>query len=104
MGSMPDRSIYRIRCKCKICWLWDYLRDLPLPNQTFFKHFFIRVNQMLNNGDLVRLEHLVTTRNLHSHKELAPLTKKHFQVTCYGEQDVGDANDVWRVEIIGGAP
>ncbi|RWS06523.1 Protein O-mannosyl-transferase 2-like protein, partial [Dinothrombium tinctorium] len=60
--------------------------------------------EIVKNGDLVRLEHLVTTRNLHSHKELAPLTKKHFQVTCYGEQGVGDANDVWRVEIIGGAP
>ncbi|KAI4469093.1 prolyl-trna synthetase [Holotrichia oblita] len=39
-------------------------------------------------------------RNLHSHKEHAPITKKHFQVTGYGENGTGDANDVWRVSII----
>ncbi len=58
--------------------------------------------EFVRNGDLIRLEHLVTTRNLHSHKELAPITKKHFQVTCYGENGTGDANDVFRVEISGG--
>lgn len=41
--------------------------------------------RILKNGDLVRLEHTQTKRNLHSHRETAPLTKKHFQVTGYGE-------------------
>lgn len=41
--------------------------------------------KILKNGDLVRLEHTQTKRNLHSHRETAPLTKKHFQVTGYGE-------------------
>lgn len=54
------------------------------------------------NGDLVRLEHTVTGRNLHSHQEPAPVTKKHLQVTCYGEKGLGDANDVWRIEFEGG--
>ncbi|XP_055851879.1 protein O-mannosyl-transferase 2 [Episyrphus balteatus] len=58
--------------------------------------------KMLKNGDLVRLEHVPTKRNLHSHAVPAPLTKKHHQVTGYGEDGVGDANDVWRVVIIGG--
>ena len=58
--------------------------------------------ELVKNGDLIRLEHLVTSRNLHSHKERAPVTKKHFQVTCYGENGAGDANDVFKVEIIGG--
>lgn len=40
---------------------------------------------LVRNGDLVRLEHVATRRNLHSHKEPAPMTKKHFQVTGYGE-------------------
>ena len=26
-----------------------------------------------------------------------------FQVTGYGENGTGDANDVWRVEVVGGA-
>ncbi|XP_023159697.2 protein O-mannosyl-transferase 2 [Drosophila hydei] len=58
--------------------------------------------RLLRHGDLLRLEHLVTKRNLHSHSEPAPMTKKHLQVTGYGELGVGDANDVWRVLIVGG--
>ncbi|XP_002054958.3 protein O-mannosyl-transferase 2 [Drosophila virilis] len=60
--------------------------------------------RLLQHGDLLRLEHLVTKRNLHSHSEPAPMTKKHLQVTGYGELGVGDANDVWRVLIVGGKP
>lgn len=59
---------------------------------------------ILKNGDFVRLEHLMTKRNLHSHKEVAPITKKHYQVTCYGENGIGDANDVWQVFILDGEP
>lgn len=40
---------------------------------------------IVRNGDLVRLEHLQTRRNLHAHNEKAPITVKHFQVTGYGE-------------------
>lgn len=39
----------------------------------------------MRSGDLIRLEHVPTRRNLHSHKESAPVTKKHYQVTGYGE-------------------
>ncbi|XP_063908323.1 protein O-mannosyl-transferase 2 isoform X2 [Zophobas morio] len=56
---------------------------------------------VVRSGDLVRLEHVPTKRNLHSHKEQAPITKKHFQVTGYGENGTGDANDVWRVSVVG---
>lgn len=60
--------------------------------------------ELVRNGDLIRLEHVVTTRNLHSHKEPAPVTKRHYQVSCYGENGTGDANDVWKVEVVGGTP
>lgn len=69
----------------------------------------------------MRLEHTQTRRNLHSHRETAPLTKKHFQVTGYGEvrlivifirqfylnksqfqNGTGDANDIWKVMVVGG--
>jgi len=52
----------------------------------------------VRDGDLIRLEHIMTKRNLHSHFELAPITKRHFQVTCYGENGTGDANDIWRIQ------
>lgn len=57
---------------------------------------------LVKHGDLIRLEHTVTHRNLHSHKELAPVSKKHYQVTGYGENGTGDANDVWKVLIVNG--
>lgn len=51
----------------------------------------------VRDGDLIRLEHVVTKRNLHSHFEIAPLTKRHYQVTGYGENGLGDANDLWQI-------
>ncbi|XP_059220092.1 protein O-mannosyl-transferase 2 isoform X3 [Stomoxys calcitrans] len=57
---------------------------------------------LVKNGDLIRLEHILTHRNLHSHNEPAPISKSHMQVTGYGENGIGDANDIWKVVIIGG--
>ena len=78
-------------------------------NRWMIKKFDEEVNledepMIVRNGDLIRLEHTMTRRNLHSHKESAPLTKKHYQVTCYGEDGVGDANDVWQVFVVNGEP
>ncbi|XP_072130931.1 protein O-mannosyl-transferase 2 isoform X3 [Mobula birostris] len=58
--------------------------------------------QYVRHGDVVKLEHKETSRNMHSHQHEAPLTKKHFQVTGYGINGTGDANDFWRIEVIGG--
>ncbi|EZA52404.1 Protein O-mannosyl-transferase [Ooceraea biroi] len=58
--------------------------------------------ELVRHGDLVRLEHTITRRNLHSHKEIAPISKKHYQVTGYGENGTGDANDVWKILITNG--
>lgn len=83
---------------------------------------------LVKHGDLIRLEHIITRRNLHSHKEIAPISKKHYQVTGYGEVNnldiivilfliystnfsllnvsfqngTGDANDVWKILITNG--
>ncbi|XP_077395910.1 protein O-mannosyl-transferase 2 isoform X2 [Festucalex cinctus] len=57
---------------------------------------------LVRHGDIIRLEHKETTRNLHSHLHEAPLTGKHFQVTGYGINHTGDSNDLWRVEVCGG--
>ncbi|XP_062253839.1 protein O-mannosyl-transferase 2-like [Platichthys flesus] len=57
---------------------------------------------LVRHGDIIQLAHKETTRNLHSHLHEAPLTKKHFQVTGYGTNATGDANDLWQVEVCGG--
>uniref|UniRef100_A0A3B5M2U2 Protein O-mannosyl-transferase 2 n=1 Tax=Xiphophorus couchianus TaxID=32473 RepID=A0A3B5M2U2_9TELE len=63
---------------------------------------FLSIPDLVRHGDIIRLEHKETTRNLHSHLHLAPLTKKHFQVTGYGINGTGDTNDLWQVEVCGG--
>ncbi|XP_036398526.1 protein O-mannosyl-transferase 2 [Megalops cyprinoides] len=57
---------------------------------------------LVRHGDIIRLEHKETTRNLHSHLHEAPLTRKHYQVTGYGINGTGDPNDLWQVEVCGG--
>lgn len=44
--------------------------------------------RFVKHGDMIRLEHVPTRRNLHSHREPAPITKKHYQVTGYGEVNI----------------
>ena len=61
---------------------------------------FTGTPQILKSGDLIRLEHIMTHRNLHSHREIAPITQKHYQVTGYGQNGVGDGNDMWIVEVV----
>uniref|UniRef100_A0A8C5WH86 Protein O-mannosyl-transferase 2 n=1 Tax=Leptobrachium leishanense TaxID=445787 RepID=A0A8C5WH86_9ANUR len=59
--------------------------------------------EFVHHGDIIRLEHKMTRRNLHSHHREAPLSKKHLQVTAYGTNGTGDTNDCWRIETSGGS-
>lgn len=56
----------------------------------------------LRHGDVLRLRHVETGRNLHSHRRFpSPLTGQQ-EVTAFGRDGVGDAGDDWRVEVDGG--
>ena len=57
----------------------------------------------IKDGDVLRLYHLITHRRLHSHDQRPPVTEAEWQqeVTAYGYEGFeGDANDLFRVEII----
>lgn len=41
-------------------------------------------------GDPIRLEHVLTKRNLHSHDFISPVSNK-FEVSAFGEDGNGDA-------------
>ncbi|KAI1002302.1 Dolichyl-phosphate-mannose--protein mannosyltransferase 2 [Podosphaera aphanis] len=56
--------------------------------------------QFVANGDVLRLIHSETGRNLHSHEVAAPITKAHREVSCYGNLTIGDEKDHWTMEII----
>lgn len=54
----------------------------------------------LLDGDELRLIHTSTGRNLHSHAIAAPVTKENWEVSGYGNDTVGDENDIWKVEVV----
>eukprot|EP00586_Coscinodiscus_wailesii_P012203 CAMPEP_0172500640 /NCGR_PEP_ID=MMETSP1066-20121228/141205_1 /TAXON_ID=671091 /ORGANISM="Coscinodiscus wailesii, Strain CCMP2513" /LENGTH=212 /DNA_ID=CAMNT_0013274977 /DNA_START=119 /DNA_END=757 /DNA_ORIENTATION=+ len=47
-------------------------------------------------GSIIRLTHLETNKNLHSHSYKSALASKQ-EVTCYGENGEGDESDNWEV-------
>ncbi len=66
------------------------------------KHGNNRGDGYIRHGDIIRLEHLNTRRNLHSHQgRPSPLSNQQ-EVTCFGTNGNGDDNDNWRVEVEGG--
>jgi dolichyl-phosphate-mannose-protein mannosyltransferase len=56
--------------------------------------------RFIKNGDTIRLKHVSTTRNLHSHLVTAPVTTLDNEVSCYGNETIGDQHDYWQVEIV----
>lgn len=56
--------------------------------------------RFLKDGDVVRMKHSPTSRNLHSHPIPAPVTKLNHEVACYGNETVGDLQDHWAIEIV----
>ncbi|OSD08401.1 glycosyltransferase family 39 protein [Trametes coccinea BRFM310] len=56
--------------------------------------------RFLKDGDIIRLQHAPTTRNLHSHPIPAPVTKLNNEVSCYGNATIGDYQDYWVVEVV----
>ncbi|KAJ3034984.1 Protein O-mannosyltransferase 2 [Rhizophlyctis rosea] len=57
-------------------------------------------DELIQDGDTVRLVHSSTGRNLHSHNVKAPVTTSANEVSCYGNSTVGDRNDLWKVEKV----
>lgn len=60
-------------------------------------------NDMLavKNGDIIRLQHASTTANLRASKIEAFVTKGDFEVSGYGNDEVHDKNDLWKIEFVG---
>lgn len=58
----------------------------------------------VQDNDIIRLEHINTGKNLHSHSHKfvpSPVTQQ-YEVTGFGTNGVGNSDDNWRIEIDGG--
>jgi len=75
-------------------WFFYPARGQPEYNATSEELRFV------GNGDVIRLIHAQTGRNLHSHAVAAPITKADNEVSCYGNLTIGDHKDHWTVEIV----
>ncbi|KAI8065544.1 glycosyltransferase family 39 protein [Gongronella butleri] len=72
---------------------------------TIYKRDTEKVGEVeyVRNGDVIRLMHSESNKRLHSHNHRPPMTDQeyHNEVSGYGFPDFeGDANDLWRVEIV----
>jgi len=52
----------------------------------------------VRNGQVIRLQHYATRRNLHSHNHRSPLSKQQ-EVSAFGENGDGDSSDNWEVVV-----
>ncbi|KAL1968763.1 hypothetical protein VTN77DRAFT_1589 [Rasamsonia byssochlamydoides] len=59
--------------------------------------------KFVGHGDVIRLIHAQTGRNLHSHTIAAPITKADYEVSCYGNTTIGDDKDHWTIEVVSDA-
>ncbi|CAI5701998.1 hypothetical protein KXD40_000330 [Peronospora effusa] len=57
-----------------------------------------QVGKPIECGATIRLEHMQTRRNLHSHMFKAPLSTKNLEVSAFGVAGEGDRLDSWIVE------
>lgn len=55
--------------------------------------------QLLKHGDIIRLSHVGTGANLHSHPLKAPVSEKDYEASGYLNRTLGDAYDHWVMEI-----
>ena len=75
-------------------WIVDYQWGLEPYNDT-------QEIKFLQHGDIIRLVHQGTMKNLHSHQVEAPITKSQYEVSGYGLSPTeGDNFDHWIVERV----
>ena len=73
--------------------LWVCARPVLTSNVLKLKPF---LNVAPECGQQIRLEHLTTSRNLHSHHFSSPLSNSQ-EVSAFGDDGDGDTGDVWSV-------
>ncbi|GMM32573.1 dolichyl-phosphate-mannose-protein mannosyltransferase [Martiniozyma asiatica (nom. inval.)] len=73
-------------------WRFELVRDDP-RNSFIEPHYVV-------DGMRVRIVHIQTGKNLHTHQVNAPITKGVFEVSGYGDAEVGDDKDNWIIEIM----
>jgi dolichyl-phosphate-mannose-protein mannosyltransferase len=56
--------------------------------------------KFVQDGDIIRLKHSQTLKNLHCHEYPAPITSSEWEVSGYGSEKIGDYNDHWIIQKV----
>lgn len=62
-------------------------------------HPMLKYDDPVTCGACIRLEHMLTKKNLHSHQHRAPITNNQ-EVSCYGHDGEGDLGDNWLLQCV----
>lgn len=75
-------------------WVFHRVRESELwtSNETDIEY--------ITDGEIYRLVHQMTKRNLHTHQIASSVDKKNWEVSGYGDHEVGDRKDYWVVEVM----
>ena len=77
--------------------LWSVKESEYLEEQTAEENELCQTGKPITCGQVIRLEHVQTGKNLHSHPIPSPLSHKH-EVSGYGDDGEGDGGDNWTIE------
>ncbi|KAH3684180.1 hypothetical protein WICPIJ_004823 [Wickerhamomyces pijperi] len=75
---------------------WFFQRDRSRPAYNTSRD----VIEYAVDGMAVRMVHGMTQKNLHSHEHLAPVSRSMFEVSGYGDANIGDPKDDWIIEVV----
>ncbi len=85
-------------------WIFDYPRTIEtLDIYGDEKQHLYNENDpilYLQDGDLIRLKHNFTNVSLHTHDIKAPVSRKLYEVSGYGNDSIGNLYDNWIIEIV----
>jgi dolichyl-phosphate-mannose-protein mannosyltransferase len=56
--------------------------------------------KFLKHGSVIRLVHVLTGRNLHTHTIPAPITTLNHEVAGYGNATIDDSSSYWLIEVV----
>ncbi|CDK26247.1 unnamed protein product [Kuraishia capsulata CBS 1993] len=72
----------------------DWVIELPRSK------YPISQDGKVRHGDVIRLSHPMTRANLHSHDIRGHVSSQFWEVSGYGDENIGDEKDDWVVEIV----
>lgn len=58
------------------------------------------LKEFLKDGDTIRLSHVLTQGNLHTHYVPGHVSKNYWECSGYGNEEIGDPKDNWIIEIV----